>query len=98
MAASSASISGTTSGGGGGGSLNITVATHAPRLIGLVRSGVEVIVSTAAVVITPPSRRVVSWRLRNGCVKVLKRFRLPRVPNGASGLLYQACNSSERYA
>ena len=33
MAASSASISGTTSGGGGGGSLNITVATQAPRFI-----------------------------------------------------------------
>ena len=97
MVASSASISGTTSGGGGGGSLKIVVATHAPRLMGLVRNGVAVIVSTAAVVITPPSRRLCNIRLRKFCVLVLKRLRFPLLPKGLPGDVYQACNSSERY-
>ena len=34
----------------------MTVATQAPRLIGLVLRGSEVIVNVAAEVITPPSR------------------------------------------
>ena len=56
ISASSFSISGITSGGGGGGLFKMTVATQAPRLIGLVLNGSEVIVKVAAEVITPPSR------------------------------------------
>ena len=56
ISASSCSISGIISGGGGGGLLKMTVATQAPRLIGLVLRGSDVIVNVAAEVITPPSR------------------------------------------
>ena len=96
MAASSSSISGTTSGGGGGGSLKITVATQAPRLIGLVRNGVEVMVSTAAVVMMPPSRRVFRVRRLKSCTLVLKRLTLPLFPKGLAGFAYQDWSSSER--
>ena len=44
-------------GGGGGGELKITPAIQAPRVMGLVSRGPEVMVITAPLVITPPCRR-----------------------------------------
>ena len=51
---------GTSAGGGSGGLLKITVNIQAPRVMGCERTGLEVIVMTAALVITPPSRRLPS--------------------------------------
>ena len=60
------SSGGTSAGGGLGGSLKITALIHVPRVIGCVREGVEVIVSTAALVINPPRRgSVIGTRLNN---------------------------------
>ena len=49
-----AASSGTSGGGGGGGVPRMFSRIHLPRLTGEVRSGLEVTVSTAASVITPP--------------------------------------------
>ena len=55
---SSSGNGGTSAGGGSGGLLKITVNIQAPRVMGCERTGLEVIVITAALVITPPSRRL----------------------------------------